>query len=350
MKNKRRNKMNVIWILALAISVSSCGTKAAKSGEKPTGLAAAKVQVEKVKMIMQTITYKYSGVIEPSVQTNLSFQSIGKVQQILVDEGDYVSKGDVLAKLDDVSATAAYKASMASQKQAQDAYDRLKTVYEKGSLPDIKWEEMKTNLEQANASTEMAKQRLNNMVLRAPYSGVIGARNIELGSSVNPATTAFEIVIIDKVFARISVPEHEISKFKKGQIADVNIPAVGANNFVGEVEKIGIVANKLTKTYAVKINVINNNLLIKPGMVCDTKVSIGQNEHSLSVPMQAVINQPNENPYVFVVNKQQMVNKRRIKIGKFTNSDVEVLSGLHEGDFVVVNGQHKLTNNMQVSF
>jgi RND family efflux transporter MFP subunit len=344
-------KLNLILGFVVAVIVTSCSSQAAKSEHKASVLPPIKVKVQKVNKQAESSRYCYSGIIEPSVSTSLSFQSMGTVKSIFVEEGDVVKKGDVLAYLDATSMQSAYNAALASQKQALDAYERLKTVYDNGSLPEIKWEEIKSNLAKANASANMSKHNFENTKLKAPYDGVIGSRNIEMGSSVNPAITAFEIVDIENVYAKISVPENEISKFEKGMIGTVNIPAVGARNFDAKIVKVGILANRLSKTYSVKLSISNTDCKIKPGMVCDTDISLHKENEFITVPMQVVMNKLNENPYVFVLNKSEgKVNKRSIKVGTFTNSKVQVIAGLTEGEFVVVNGQQKLVDNHAVSF
>lgn len=343
-------KVNTFLGLALSLAIVGCNShNEAAIGNKEM-MKPVKVKVKEVKKTVENATYTYSGIIEPHVSTSLSFQSIGRIEKIYVEEGQNVKKGQLLAKLDDISARSAYNAALATQKQAQDAYDRLKTVYDKGSLPEIQWEEIKSKLEQANASADMSKQNLENTKLRAPYAGVIGSRSVEIGSSVNPAISAFEIVTINKVYARISVPENEIIKFKKGITGTVNIPAVGAHNYKASVDKIGVIANRLSKTYTVKLIINNENGNIKPGMVCDTELEIENTNPSIAVPMQAVMNKPNENPYVFVLKKDDYtVNQRNIAIGSFSNSLVQVIDGLNEGEYIVINGQQKLVDNMKVT-
>lgn len=123
----------------------------------------------------------YSGNIIPKITTPLSFLIPGTVTKINVDEGDWVKKGQVLAVLNNTSFKNAYQGTLATQKQAQDAYDRLKTVHDKGSLPEIRWQDVKTKLEQAKSANQIALENVANGTLRAPSDGFIGMRNLDIG-------------------------------------------------------------------------------------------------------------------------------------------------------------------------
>lgn len=343
-------KTNLILVLAFSITLFSCGfDKEKKNNKNYSNLI--KIEAAPVSKSNSDFELKYSGIIEPSTTTTLNFQLMGTVKQILVEEGDIVKKGQVLATIDATISQNAYNVALATQEQAQDAYNRLKLVHDKGSLPEIKWKEIISKVDQANASAAMSKKSLNNCILKAPSDGVVGSRKIEVGSSVNPVSAAFELVTLNNVYARVSVPENEISKIKIGQKGIVNISAVGAKNYEATVERIGVLANQLSKTYVVKLQISNSDNAIKPGMVCDTKIKIQDNNVGLTIPMASILSQPNNDPYVFVLNEsEKKVSKRPIVIGTFTNSKVQVISGLNQGDLIVISGQQKLTDNMLVRF
>lgn len=292
----------------------------------------------------------YNGIVIPSVEVPLSFLLPGTVVKLNADLGDFVKKGQVLAELDPTTYESAYQSALALQSQAQDAYNRLKKVHDKGSLSEIQWVEMKSKLQQANASAAIANKNVVNCTIKAPFDGVIGSKNTESGSNIIPSLSIFNLVTITDVYVRVSVPGNEINRIKKNQIASVSIPALGSTAYQGKVEKIGVLANRLSKTYEVKVRVHNPDLKIKPGMVCDLELSIEDQEAILSIPYKAVIKDKDGFNYVFLSNPQTSTAiKKRVQLGRFINNQVEVVSGLSRGDILVVSGQHKIENGSKLS-
>ena len=276
----------------------------------------------------------------------------GTVQKVLVEAGDAVSAGQLLATIDKTDARNMYEMTLAKQKQAQDAYDRLKTVYEKGSLPEVKWIEMQTNLEQANSSLKIAENNLKKCELKSPVSGIVGRRNVEPGMSALSITGApIEIVDLKTVNIKISIPEKEIGKLKKGAKATFTVGALGGKEFVGEVTNISPVADRLSRTYEAKIQVNNRSGELKPGMVCDVRIDIADNQKRLLVPYLCVTRDNENQQYVYLIDKKaNTAQKRIVTTGNYYDKFLEITSGLNEGDLVVKNGKDKLTNNCLISF
>ncbi len=207
----------ILLLLNLSLLLATCNNKEIK---KEVEKEAIKVTVFKVKGSGQFEQIHYSGTIEAFRVIPLSFQVTGTIQEVRVKEGDFVRKGEILATLDPIDYQQLYNASLAKYLQAKDAYERLKNVYEQGSLSEIKWIEITTNLEQAKSSLELSRNNLNKTRLIAPEEGYIGRRNIEPGqTSVVINSAPIELVKIEKVNIKISVPENEINRIKVGQEA-----------------------------------------------------------------------------------------------------------------------------------
>ena len=310
-----------------------------------------RVEVAKVGETSLNKQFTYSGFVEPKLTVPLSFLVPGTVVSVNVEEGDKVYKGQVLATLNKVTASNTYQGTLATLKQAEDAYRRLKSVYDKGSLPEIKMQDAISKLEQAKSANQVALQNLSNCTLKAPKSGFVGSRNVEVGSSIIPGNPVVDLVTLDEVYVRISVPENEINRVHKGQKASITISALGSTEFEGEIEKVGVIADRFSKTYEVKIVIPNKNLSIKSGMACDVEIALDPVTNKLAIPYRAVIKDEENNNFVFVVNPEtNAVTKKSIKLGPFMNNDIEVIDGLNKGDIIVTEGQHKLTENEIVSY
>ena len=342
-------KTRLILGLAVSIILGSCSADKNSENLVSHNSKAKKVKTIQVKKEKGNSELSYSGIIIPKVTTPLSFQLPGTLQQVYVEEGDHVKKGQIIASQDRTSYESSFYAANAMQKQAQDAFDRLKTVYEKGSLPEIKWEEVKSKLEQANSAAEIAKQNLRHCEIKAPVDGVIGSRNAEVGSTILPGRTIFKLVNIKNVYVRVAVPENEINQIKKGQKVNLIVPAIGQKVYDGQVDKIGVMANPISKTYEIKIRVNNKNFELKPGMVCSVDVFIKNEDSYVLVPYQAVIKNGDDLHYVFCVNmKTNMVKKRPIEVAGLMNNKIQIVSGVEFGDVLVIQGQHKLSHNDHV--
>jgi len=257
----------------------------------------------------------------------------------------------LLATVDKADAQSMFELSNSKYIQAKDAYKRLKEVHDNGSLSEIKWVEMESNLQQAASSVAIAKNNLKKSSLYSPDNGIIGKRNIEPGmSSLGSPISPLELVKIEMVYVKISVPENEIGKIKKGLKASFKVSALDNKIFNGVVTTVGVVADQISRTYEVKITVKNPGLLLKPGMVCDVNLGISAPDEVLEVSYQAVDKDNDNNSFVFVVDTaKKIVRKRIITIGKYQNDNIEVISGLALGEKVVSEGKQKLSDNSKIS-
>jgi len=222
----------------------------------------------------------------------------------------------------------------------------MKQVYEKGSLSEVKWVEMETKMKQAESQMQISKNNLDKCNLYAPTSGIVGTRNIEPGQSSISISSPIELVKIETVSVKISVPENEIGKIKKGLTATFTISALDNKSFEGTITNVGVVADQFSRTYDVKMKVNNSNLEIKPGMVCDVILNTTTGKEMVLVPYNAVSKDTEGNSFVYVVSpNQKCVRKQIIKVGGYQSSGLEVINGLVINQTIVVEGKEKLSDN-----
>ena len=191
--------MRYITILPIILSVlllsSSCKRKVELCEIQPV-----EVKVQVIDTLEQGYVTTYVGEVEENLSVALNFPTGGTVQKLTVREGDRVREGQLLATVDNSTAQNAYNAAKASLQQAEDAYKRLKKVYEQGSVAEVKWVEMETNLEKARSMEQIARKQLDDCTLYAPFSGVVGRCNAEAGSNVLPHETVLTLLDIKQVF------------------------------------------------------------------------------------------------------------------------------------------------------
>jgi len=305
------------------------------------------VKVKEIAATQTSGSKKYVGTVEESVAVSLSFSLIGTVEEVFVQEGQRVRKGQLLAALNTATAENSYQGSIAKLRQAQDAYDRLTKVHENGSLSDIKFVEVETGLQQAKAMAAIAKKNLDDCRLYSPRDGVIATRNIEAGSSVSPVQTAFKLVSVDKVFVKIPVPENEIGSIAEGQTAKVIVAALDNAVFSGKIEIKGVSANAMSHTYEAKIGIANPQSQIMPGMVCKVSLAGSDNAAEIIVPNSAVQISADGKRYVWLA-KENIANRHFVKTGNLTDSGIAITEGLSAGDKLIVEGFQKLSEGMKI--
>ena len=341
--SKQYLKLVIIAASILSISMGCSDATGEKLVNTPIN-----VEVQKVNNFDGKETIGYSGTIEESETIPLSFSVVGNVSRVLINEGDYVRKGQLLAEINEETYKNTYEMSLASLKQAEDAYNRMLPMYKNGNLPEIKLVEVETGLQQAKSSTLIAKKNVDDCKLYSPIEGVVGKRSIDPGMIAMPNLTSIDIVKIEKVFARIPISENEISLVKKGNRANVKISALDNKEFTGIVEEIGVVADQIAHTYKVKIAILNKDQEIKPGMICNVTLEKSEKAIGITVPTYAVLIDEKGNNFVYLAKENKAV-KKYVTMGRLLQNGVEILSGINAGDEIIVSGMQKLVDNSLVS-
>lgn len=343
--------MKKMIIQAMAVSVLiACNPQENK--ENLPGNREIKVSVATVAQAKVVTALRYSGTIEAHQTIPLTFQTTGTVESVSADAGDVVKKGQLLASLDQTDAKNMYGITLSQYQQAKDAYDRLKSVHEKGSLPEIKWVEMESKLEQATSSLNLAKNNLEKCRMFAPVDGMVGRRNIEPGmSSITLGSAPFELVDIRQVYVKIPVPENEVSGIIKGMTATFTVSALGGSCFQGAVASVSPVADRISRTYEAKILVQNPGLVLKPGMVCDVKMEKTMEREMILVPYACVSKDSDNHPFVFLADpSSKRAKKQLIQTGQYQDAGLEVVSGLTPGQLIVNGGKEKLSDNSLIAW
>ena len=308
-----------------------------------------RVRVERAQVFNGDRAFAYSGTIEAAESTPLSFGVTGTVSRVLVAEGDFVRRGQLLAELNDATLRNAFEISRAALERADDVYKRLRPMYDNGNLPEIKFVEVQTGLQQAKAAVAIAQKNLDDCKLLAPVEGFVGARSIEPGMNVLPGLTAVSILKIDKVLARVSVSEKEIAQIRKGQPAWITVSALGGDTLIGTVDEIGVVADPIAHTYKVKIGLLNNDNAIKPGMICEVRIAVANDGNGVVVPNEAVRVDETGKTFVFGVDETAgNATRKYVETGRLLDDGIEIRQGLSAGEPVVVAGQQKLVDKAAV--
>lgn len=341
MNIRRNDSMHGLPLAILAsIMVTGCSSGAA---EKAPSTEPIPVEVVSVQGTRETEHFRYSGTIKEAKAVEAAFAVPGVVERVEVVEGEWVKQGALLARLDDASFRETYRMAEAVHRRALDAVDRLRPMHESDRLPDIEWVKAEAALSEAEAALALATKNLENCELRARETGVVGRRNVDVGSAAIPVSSAFTLVQIDRVLASVPVHENEIGWIRIGMPAQVTVPALGGRMWSGTVDEIGVVADPLSHTYTVKVGINNPDHAIRPGMIGNVLLVRTSDEAVISVPIEAVLTGNDGSTYVFVVDSgDQTAHRREVTRGRYITGGVQIESGLDVDDVVVRAGQHRL--------
>ena len=335
-------KRRILIISVLMLVSASCKHEQKKEEVRQP----VSVEVMLIDTVSGGLTRTYVGEVEENLSVALSFPMGGRVERVCVKEGDVVRAGQLVAVINSANAQSAYNSAKASLQQAEDAYARLKKVYDQGSLAEVKWVEMQTTLEQARSLEQVARKQLDDCRLTAPISGVIGSCNAKVGGSLLPGEPAATILDMGRVAVTFSVPESEISTVQVGKEAYVYVPALDNRMLTGRITERSVSSSRVSHSYEVKIAFPNKDKSLLPGMVC--KVLLDQpNSQGFIIPAKCVQTRP-EGLSVWVVRNGH-AERQAITSTEFVANGVLVSSGLAPGDTIITSGIQKLYSGADIS-
>lgn len=313
--------------------------------------------------------------LEPIRQVTITARLNALVERILVEEGDRVSQNQVLARLDDREirnehrqATIAVDQSKIQVQQAEVRSKQSKANYERSvTLRDQKlisqqefdtaalanetdalaFDVSKQQLEGAEARLAAVELQLEYTEIRSSISGVVTERLIEVGDRVNANQEVFAVEDFTPLWARIFVPEKELSLIRVGQVARIRIEAFPDRDFHAVVKMINPRVDAVSATVKVTLEVSEHAGLLRPGMFGVVYIATETHDNAVVVPKKALLRERDENR-VFVIKDDFTVEKRSVQLGIAEENRVEVLSGVSQGESIVTVGQESLNDGYPV--
>ena len=338
-------RKSILMLLGVML-ICSCTSKKEQETKAPTRV---KTQVVSPGMVDNAQTYV--GIVEEREATAVSFTGMGVVKRMLVNEGQTVSKGQLIAEMDDTQARNLLTGAEAQMTQANDALARYKMLHDNGSLPEVQWVEIQSKVTQAKSQLEVSKKNLADCRLTAPVSGIIGKKLIGTGETALPSQAVVSILDISTVKVKVAVPEAEIGGLNATTPTNISVEAINGSFQGGRIEK-GVQADALTHTYDIRINVANGDRKLLPGMVASVRfVSDGsQAIGSKMVSVTAVQKKSDGSLFVWTVDKDSTAHRTTVTIGQTQGNYVRVIDGLSIGDRIATEGYQKLSEGTKVVF
>lgn len=339
-------KMNVIvkTLLVGGVCLASVACSSKKGAEAATETVAevAKPKVTTAQVHIQDVDQQsvFTGNVEGYAVNNITPQQPRRITRLLVDVGDHVKKGQLVAELDN-SALAQAKAQYENNKAN---FERSDELYKFGGESKANWQAMQTAYEVSKSTYE---NMLENTTLVSPISGVVTARNYDVGDMA-AGMPIFVVQRINPVKITINVSESLYTYIKKGMEVAVELDALPEQKFTAKVSRITPSIDASTRTFPVELTLANDKELVKPGMYARVTMNYGTRKN-IVVPDVAVVKQLGSgNRYIYVYKQDGTVAFQRVELGRRMNDKYEILSGLADGDEVVTSGQIALKDGIAV--
>lgn len=339
------NKAKSLLIIFLsALIVVGCGKKENNNQNKTDEAIPIEVTLVKKSMIDREI--ELVGNLMAWKEANLAAQTTARVQKIYVDAGSRVKEGDLLFEMDDTQLAQA----KIQYQVAKDNYDRLKPLYETGSISQSQFDQVKAAYETAEKTYQLL---LTNTQFRAPFSGVVTAKRLNDGEVflLAPggvgAPTIVSLMQINPLKLILNVSESNLKDVKLNQTVEIKSDIFPAETFKGTINRINPAVNPSSRTFEVEVKIPNPNEKLKPGMYVRAKILIGKSE-GIIVNRSAALKQLGSTAYYGFIVKDNTAKRVELTLGKEFDSLVEITSGLNEGDYLVTRGQGLLKDGSKV--
>ena len=313
-------------------------------------------EVIKVPVEAQLITrgdianyYSANAILESVEEADVIAKVHGLIEKVLVEEGDYVEKGQVLAEIDATRYQLMLEQKRAELKRVKSEFDRLSAANSRALVSADQLEKLEWQYKSLEASTNLAALDVKEAKVVAPISGFVSARYVKEGNLVQQYQNKnlFHIVAQNELQGVLHLPEGQFSKVKKGQNVKLAVPALDNQSFVAKVERISPVIDAQSGTFKVVITMDNSEMHLKAGMFAEVNIEFGIHKDTLLAPSNSILTMDNRSiAYQVVDGKAQ---KTDVVIGYRQEGMVEVISGLADGATLITAGHNNLKDEADVN-
>lgn len=316
-------------------------------GGGPGGARVMPVTVGKVERGSIARTAAVSGVVEPIRTVGVNSQLPGALLQVLVQEGDVVRVGTPLARLDDRELAAQLAAAEASYQVAEAAYQRAEQLRDRKVITVPEYERDRTAFAAAKAQYDQLRTRIGYATVRAPVSGVITEKHVETGDVIGNQARLFSIADVSSMVVRVGVSELDVVELKSGDPVFLRLDAYPDRELTGRIRRIFPTGDPTTRLVPVEVAIDPASAnMVRPGFLARVTFALSTHDDVLLIPQSAIIGAQG-NEAVFAVQEGKAV-RRTIETGLTARGQVEVRTGLQEGEEIVFVGANSLRDGMSV--
>lgn len=340
--NRKLLLLAVIPIIILTLAASGCGRKT----KATTSVPEIPVKITTVQKGSLGEVFVTTGALEANQEVSISPKVSGRVAKVYVKMGDYVSANQILVQLEQEDYAINLARAEASYKQSKENFERSQKLFAEKIISPQEYERAQTEFQINEAAYKQAKNQLEDTKIKAPFSGQIGFSNATLGGLVSPNAPLLSVVDLSTVFVTVNLSDSYISQTKIGQPALISLSSFPDQTFNGKVAQIAPAADKISKTFPVKIALDNSSRFFKSGMLAEAKLSFNQRNNILKIPAEAIVDEVGSKA-VYVIEKDT-ARRRLVTPGISDGKMVEIVSGLAEKEFIVILGQNNLEEGSKV--
>lgn len=338
-------KASFIFILAIATAFSSCNQKKTEEKKVENEIPVVKTMMIQKKNMERTITY--SANIMAYEENHLAPAAAGRVDKILVDVGDVVTKGQTLVLLDRTN----YNQTKIQFEKLKLDLMRMDSLYKVGGVSKQQYEQIKMQYDVTKNTLDFLEE---NTTLKSPINGIITGKYLNDGElfAIIPVPSIgkpaiISIMNLSSVKLLVAIPEAYFPLVKKGMESTITLEIYPNKVFKGKIDKIYPTIDNMTKTFTVEIVIPNPNQLLRPGMYAKAELNLGKVD-ALLVPAYAVLKQTGSNErFVFTYNNGT-AKRKVVQIGAIIDDMLEIVNGLQENDELIYQGHTSLLEGMQV--
>lgn len=334
--------MHTLQYIKMTTLASLVGLCACAGGETETTTTAEKVKVKIETVHAQTVDQlsEFTATVEANVKNNIAPQNPFRIRKIYAEIGDHVKAGQTLAEMD---ATNLKQAKVQLDNQEAE-FTRIDELYKVGGASKSAWDAQKTSMEVAR---ESYANLVENTRLVSPISGIVTARNYDSGDMYSGGTPIYTVEQIRPVKLLINVSESFFTQVKKGNEVDVRLDVYDDEVFKGKVSLVYPTIDATTRTFPVEVRILNNDERVRPGMFARVTLNFGERQHVV-IPDRAIVKQAGSGDRYVYVYQNGTVSYQKVELGRRIGNTYEVISGVSDGNEVVITGQSRLNNGMEV--
>ena len=329
-----------LLLMMVAPLLTSCAAGDKEHGEQAATVKRTRVKVQSVTMQEVEQLREFTATVQAHTRNNIAPQTPFRIEKVYAEVGDHVKAGQLLAKMDATN----LRQTKIQLDNKEIEFKRIDELYKVGGTSKSSWDAQKTALEVARTAY---KNLVENTQLLSPISGIVTARNYDSGDMYGGGVPIFTVEKIRPVKLLVNVSESLFTKVKKGNEVDVRLDVYGEETFKGYVSLVYPTIDPATRTFTVEIKIQNNDEKVRPGMFARVTMNFGEVRRVVA-PDRSIVKQAGSGDRYIYVYRDGKVAYQKVELGRRMGDKYEIISGVDDGDQVVVTGQSRLSNGMDV--
>ena len=328
--------MKHFCILLVLLTLASC-----KKGGGPPKDAPVPVELVAVEVGPLLETLRATGTLEAEESVDLRPEVDGEVTSIQMTEGETVKKGSLILQIDESKQQATVAEAEADFRLSEDTLRRADMLLADGTISKQEHDQTHAAYRRSEAALNLARKRLTEYTLTAPFDGILGRRFVSIGQYVSPQTVLVRIYDLDRMKLDFSVPERYSARIKPGQTLSLSVTAHGEEKFSGEIYLVEPQVEVTTRSVQVRAYIPNSDHRLKPGMFADVTLSVGTKDSALTIPEDCLF--PQTGGFAVYRDAGGVAELVPVETGLRIPGRVEILNGLKAGDLVARSGNLRLS-------